>query len=169
MWLCRIVVAKCSKPLVAGLRIITLPVSSSITSRWRSAANFLRYAAIFSSCLEGRGILLISANCSNTRAGLSSTLLIFYIFLLCFILFFYRFILPLPIFNCLKVHCKSNKNDQDNSIERVNNCYIRCVIMHKDYLSKRRKVYFSAYSRQCCIEKAGYSLCHWSRQRGKKA
>ena len=76
MWLCRITVFLFSKPGVAPLRMITLPVSSTLVSRPWSSPNFFKYSIIFSSCFEGRGIWLIFANCSNTQAGINSLLFI---------------------------------------------------------------------------------------------
>ena len=79
MWLCRMTVLRFSIPFVAPLRMMTLPVSSTFVSNpWLSPHSF-RYAIIFSSRFDGRGIWLIFANSSNTEAGFSSILLISFV------------------------------------------------------------------------------------------
>ena len=71
-----ITVLQFSIPLVAALRIITLPVSSTFVSNPRLSPQFFRYSIIFSSRFEGRGISLIFANSAKTTAGFKSLLFI---------------------------------------------------------------------------------------------
>ena len=73
---CSMTTGLCSMPGVAGLRIITLPVASTIVSNSNSLPTLSRYSIIFSSCFEGRGIALIFANSSKTIAGFNSFLVI---------------------------------------------------------------------------------------------
>ena len=69
-----------SIPLVAGLRMMTLPVSSTLVSRLWLLPQFFRYSIIFSSRFEGRGISLIFANSAKTTAGFKSFLFIINLF-----------------------------------------------------------------------------------------
>ena len=144
MWLCKTTVSRFSKPLVAGFRIKTFPVSSILVSRPRLSPKSLRYWIIFSSCLEGRGIWLILANCSNTHAGFKSLL-----FIINVILFWNSMDIPyLCTRFCITSACKDSKNAQNYCHNRVNNCYLHSIIERKSDFQKGRKVLLAAYSWQ---------------------
>ena len=58
-----------SPPPLPGLRTTIFPVESSLISKFLSFAKFFKYSSIFSSCLEGLGILVISSKCFHTNSG----------------------------------------------------------------------------------------------------
>ena len=65
-WLCRMTVGEFSLPGVAGMVMSTLPASSVLQSRCRSAANFWSQAIICSSCPDSRGMVSISRKWDST-------------------------------------------------------------------------------------------------------